>query len=173
MTINKNNIFQEASIGAIAGFVGQYIGDLIYSLIENKGYSIEIRSEESLYIAGIVSGSISNIYGEKFDLLSSVALSVGIFYMIYDVSDQILGGDGMRNRNYLKDYLIDVFIIYILVLFQNIFLELFFPRRSNEENTFFDDEVITILITNVIINTYYDIKKLIGNNNLQKRRNMV
>lgn len=165
--MEKENIFQEASIGAIAGFIGQYIGDVIYSLIENKGYSIEIRSEESLYIAGVASGAISQVYSDKLDLLSSVALSVGLFYMIYDVSDQLLGGEGMRRRNYIKDFLIDVFIIYILVCFQNTFFDLFFPNRNDENILFFDDQVITILITNIIINTYYDIKKLVGNNNLQ------
>ena len=87
--------------------------------------------------------------------------------MIYDVSDQLLGGEGMRRRNYIKDFLIDVFIIYILVCFQNTFFDLFFPNRNDENVLFFDDQVITILITNIIINTYYDIKKLVGNNNLQ------
>ena len=73
----------------------------------------------------------------------------------------------MRRRNYIKDFLIDVFIIYILVCFQNTFFDLFFPNRNDENVLFFDDQVITILITNIIINTYYDIKKLVGNNNLQ------
>ena len=162
MEKTENSLYNQVAIGATAGFIGQYIGDFIYNLIENEGYSIEIRSKESSYVAGIVSGGAVAVFNNKLSLLQSVALSVGIFYLVYDSTDHLLGGEGMRNSNFLKEYIFDVIVIYFLVLLQNIFFDLFFPNTNREEAEFSDEVVIT-LITGIIVNTYYDFKKIIRN----------
>lgn len=163
--ISNNSTYKEIATGAIAGFIGQYIGDFIYNIIENEGYSIEIRSNESSYIAGIVSGGAVAIFNNKLSTFQSVVLSVGLFYLVFDSVDQLFGNNGMRNSNFIKEFIIDVVVIYILVLIQNTFFDKFLPNfNQNEEE--FSDEVVVTLITGIIINTYYDFKKIIN-----KRKN--
>lgn len=157
----KNNLYKEISVGIVAGFIGQYVGDVIYNFLENKGYSYEIRSTDSLYIAGIVSGGAVAVFNNKLPLFSSVLLSVGMFYAIYDTTDKLLGGKGMNEKNLLKEFIFDAIFIYILVALQNTFIDLFFPNLDNNSNTLFSDEIIITLITGIIINSYYDIKKIV------------
>lgn len=162
MNDNKNdNLYKEISVGIVAGFIGQYVGDVIYNFLENKGYSYEIRSTDSLYIAGIVSGGAVSVFNNKLPLFSSVLLSVGMFYAIYDATDKLLGGKGMSEKNLLKEFIFDTIFIYILVVLQNTFVDLFFPNLDNNSNTLFSDEIIITLITGIIINSYYDIKKIV------------
>ncbi len=162
---NQKNLYNDIAIGATAGFIGQYIGDVLYNAIENKGYFWEIRSEDSLYIAGVVSGGAVAIFNEKLSLFSSVVLSVGLFYLVFDASDQLLGGKGMREANLIREFIFDVIIIYILVAFQNKFIELFFPHLNENSDNLFADEVIVTLVTGIIINAYYDIKNIIRQKN--------
>lgn len=162
MNDNKNdNLYKEISVGIVAGFIGQYVGDVIYNFLENKGYSYEIRSTDSLYIAGIVSGGAVSVFNNKLPLFSSVLLSVGMFYAIYDATDKLLGGKGMSEKNLLKEFIFDTIFIYILVVLQNTLVDLFFPNLDNNSNTLFSDEIIITLITGIIINSYYDIKKIV------------
>lgn len=159
---SKDNLYSEIAVGVSAGFIGQYIGDVIYNFLEDKGYTYEIRSTESLYLAGIVSGGVSAIYNEKLSLFSSVLLSVGVFYLVFDASDQLLGGDGMSKKLLLKEFIVDSIIIYILIILQNTFIDLFIGKNINSENNLFSDEIIITLITGIIINSYYDVKKIVS-----------
>lgn len=158
---DKNNLYKEISVGIVAGFIGQYIGDVIYNFLENKGYSYEIRSTDSLYIAGIISGGAVAVFNNKLPLFSSVVLSVGMFYVVFDASDKLMGGKGMSEKNLLKEFIFDSIVVYILIMLQNTFIDLFFPSLENNNNTLFSDEIIITLITGIIINSYYDIKKII------------
>lgn len=158
---DKNNLYKEISVGIAAGFIGQYIGDVIYNFLENKGYSYEIRSTDSLYIAGIISGGAVAVFNNKLPLFSSVVLSVGMFYVVFDASDKLMGGKGMNEKNLLKEFIFDAIVVYILIMLQNTFIDLFFPDLENNNNTLFSDEIIITLITGIIINSYYDIKKII------------
>lgn len=157
----KNNLYKEIAVGIVAGFIGQYIGDVIYNFIENKGYSYEIRSTDSLYIAGVISGGAVAVFNNKLPLFSSVVLSVGMFYVVFDASDKLLGGKGMSEKNLLKEFIFDAIVVYILIMLQNTFIDLFFPNLENNNNTLFSDEIIITLITGIIINSYYDVKKII------------
>lgn len=157
----KNNLYKEIAVGIVAGFIGQYIGDVIYNFIENKGYSYEIRSTDSLYIAGVISGGAVAVFNNKLPLFSSVVLSVGMFYVVFDACDKLMGGKGMSEKNLLKEFIFDAIVVYILIMLQNTFIDLFFPNLENDNNTLFSDEIIITLITGIIINSYYDIKKII------------
>lgn len=158
---DKNNLYKEIAVGIVAGFIGQYIGDVIYNFLENKGYSYEIRSTDSLYIAGIISVGAVAVVNNKLPLFSSVVLSVGMFYVVFDASDKLMGGKGMSEKNLLKEFIFDAIVVYILIMLQNTFIDLFFPDLENNNNTLFSDEIIITLITGIIINSYYDIKKII------------
>ncbi len=160
---SNNSLYTKIAVGISAGFIGQYIGDVIYNFLENKGYTYEIRSEMSLYLAGIISGGVAAIFDDEIPLFQSVLLSVGIFYLVFDASDQFLGGDGMSKKIFLKEFIVDAIIIYILVTFQNTFIDLFLPNVNSNTNTLFDDEIILTLISGIIINSYYDVKKIITN----------
>lgn len=147
--------------GAIAGLIGQYIGDVFINYLTNDRDYLSLRTEMSGYIAAVISGGIATYLAivEKLGLLASVVFGVGLYYAIFEGVSEFFGADGIDFSSFLENYLIDVLIVYIILWFQNQIFEKINELIGEEDEPTFDEIILTTIVGGIGISLYFGYKE--------------
>jgi len=167
-----------ASAGAVVGFIGTYIGNVILNALENRQNIFENRTIISEDIAGILVGTFGGAFTNRLSTLQLVVLSVSIFYVVSDSIDKYLGLENLSNIEFLEEYLIDVPLVYIItklqILYVTVFFELFSKDNDNEKEdkpVTFESKLRSGLLFGFIITIYFAIREY--NRNLEENQNNI
>lgn len=151
----KRNKFVYIAVGATAGFIGQYLGDQIYNFV-TKSRELQFSSNINSYIAGIISGAAVGALSINLNLFQSTVLSVGLFYAIFEGFKVFTGEKLKVDSELLKAFVEDIVVVYILLVIEN---ELF-PEQEKPEEAIFEEELISNIVSGIIVNAYYSFKRL-------------
>lgn len=154
-----NDDIKYAAAGATAGFIGQYIGDQIVIYIKKDRRPLSMRSRASGYIAAITSGAIAGFYINKIVLLNRVIISVGAYYSVFFILEELVYGFKNSGIDILKDFIEDIFVIYLILLFEEELFGDIIESLKSENEVIFEEEVISTLVTSIATYGYQAYKK--------------
>lgn len=165
--MSKKNTLKLLSAGIVSGFIGQFIGDFIIGILLNNE-EVVIQTEDEGYIAAIIGGGVVAAVSPNLDDFKSVLLSVGLYYVIFQSLLEASGKEILSQDDLLREFLIDVIIVYIIIKFKNEFIYFFIPQKENKkDDSDFGSIVLYSLVSSIVVTMYYTLKRYQNQNQKQ------
>jgi hypothetical protein len=149
------------SSGAIAGYSGQYIGNVIVNTLQNRPNIFENRLSNVDYVAGIITGATGSVLSGKISTFQLVTLSTGIYYTVIRALNDYLCRPNISEEDFAARFLFDLSAVYFITQIRNTLLEDRRRRRGiiKREAYTFPEQLNQDFSTGLIITTYYAIRR--------------
>ncbi len=122
---NQENCFEKKipaiSAEIVAGFTSEYIENVFTNILKQEKDILKDNNTPEDYLVSIIQGGASGFFEGKFNDFQNVVFSTGLYYGLYAAFDELLGKDVDYSR-IAFDFIIDIFFLYLLVLFYNFFI---------------------------------------------------
>ncbi|NLD25893.1 MAG: hypothetical protein GX661_00880 [Acholeplasmataceae bacterium] len=148
---NKNsNKVINISAGIVSSYATEYLENVFRNILHQEENIFKDTNSPEDYLVAIVAGAACSLF-DNLPTFPSVVMSTALYYGLYAGIDSLKGKD-IEEEKLVKDFLIDVFFIYLIFLFYEAF-----QTKNNDASTF-TEALADNLPLDTLISVYYALR---------------
>jgi hypothetical protein len=135
------------SAGMVSAYATEYLENVFRNILNQKENIFEDTNTPEDYLVTIIAGGVSGLL-DDLPTLPNVVMSTALYYGLYAAIDSLKGKE-IDGEKLVKDFVIDVFFIYLLVLFYEAF------QKQKDDPESFCEALAAALPLDTLISLYY------------------
>ena len=153
MKLDKNTILNISS-GMIVGFTFQFVGFIIYDIIDNQDDFVESRDYKNDYIAAIITGFVGGLFINKISIFKNVFLSLAIYNGVLRSLNELDNRENLNDQEFMEKFIRDLLFIYLIRLIYVSFIENNIKRKVSINNETLNHKIKSSMLGTIPITIY-------------------